>query len=198
MSSSVPCREVRAVFERINDGDYMSMVNGLAPSFEYRFHGDHALGGRRTTRESMIRWWKRVVALLPGARFDIGDVLVNGGPWRTRIAVRASISGNLPGDVRYENTVFQFMTLAWGRSSPSRPSKTSRCSNAPSPLSQSPAGPKLWQYRSPTRNCRCRSSPCVGGDTRPTGEGPGSAAGVGVAAGISAAPSRRPDTGWCR
>lgn len=115
MSSSVPCREVRAVFERINDGDYMSMVNGLAPSFEYRFHGDHALGGRRTTRESMIRWWKRVVALLPGARFDIGDVLVNGGPWRTRIAVRASISGNLPGDVRYENTVFQFMTLAWGK-----------------------------------------------------------------------------------
>lgn len=107
--------KVRDVFERINDGDYMPMVNGLASSFEYRFHGDHALGGRRTTRESMIRWWKRVVALLPGARFDISDVLVNGGPWRTRIAVRASISGDLPGDVRYENTVFQFMTLAWGK-----------------------------------------------------------------------------------
>lgn len=107
--------KVRAVFERINAGDYMAMVDGLAPSFEYRFHGDHALGGRRTTRESMIRWWERVLDLLPGAQFGIRDVLVNGSPWRTRIAVRASISGDLPDGTRYENTVFQFMTLAWGK-----------------------------------------------------------------------------------
>lgn len=106
---------VRAVFERINAGDFMAMVDGLAPSFEYRFHGDHALGGRRTTREAMVRWWKRTLDLLPGAQFDIHDVLVNGWPWRTRVAVRASVSGDLPGDERYENTVFQFMTLAWGR-----------------------------------------------------------------------------------
>ncbi|WP_288831224.1 nuclear transport factor 2 family protein [uncultured Corynebacterium sp.] len=107
--------KVRGVFERINAGDYMVMVDGLASSFEYRFHGDHALGGRRTTRESMIRWWERVLELLPGAQFSIRDVLVNGGPWRTRIAVRASISGDLPDGTRYENTVFQFMTLAWGK-----------------------------------------------------------------------------------
>lgn len=107
--------KVRAVFERINRGDYMTMVDGLSPSFEYRFHGDHALGGRRTTREAMIRWWQRVLDLLPGARFDIHDVLVNGWPWNTRIAVRATVWGDLPGGVRYENTVFQFMTLAWGK-----------------------------------------------------------------------------------
>lgn len=53
--------------------------------------------------------------LLPGAQFNIRDVLVNGGPWRTRIAVRASISGELPDGTRYENTVFQFMTLVWGK-----------------------------------------------------------------------------------
>lgn len=107
--------KVRTVFERINAGDHMAMVDGLARSFEYRFHGDHALGGRRTTRESMIRWWERVLDLLPGAQFSIRDVLVNGGPWRTRIAVRAVISGDLPDGTRYENTVFQFMTLAWGK-----------------------------------------------------------------------------------
>jgi ketosteroid isomerase-like protein len=106
---------VRATFEKINDGDYRAMVDGLASSFRYRFHGDHALGGVRTTRESMLRWWERVVRLLPGARFDVQDVLVNGGPWRTRIAVRSSISGDLPDGTRYENTVFQFMTLVWGR-----------------------------------------------------------------------------------
>lgn len=107
--------KVRSTFERINEGDYMTMVNGLAPSFEYRFHGDHALGGRRTSREAMIRWWERVVDLLPGARFDIQEVLVSGGPWRTRAAVRSFVSGDLPGGVRYENTVFQFITLVWGK-----------------------------------------------------------------------------------
>ncbi len=107
--------KVRSIFESINAGDYMAMVDGLAPSFEYHFHGDHALGGRRTTRESMIRWWERVFDVLPGAQFSIRDVLVNGGPWRTRIAVRASISGDLPNGTRYENTVFQFMTLVWGK-----------------------------------------------------------------------------------
>lgn len=107
--------KVRSTFDRINEGDYMAMVDGLASSFEYRFHGNHALGGRRTNREAMIRWWERVIDLLPGARFDIQEVLVNGGPWRTRAAVRSYVSGDLPGGVRYENTVFQFITLVWGK-----------------------------------------------------------------------------------
>lgn len=107
--------KVRSTFEKINDGDYMAMVDGLAPSFVYRFHGDHALGGRRTSTEAMIRWWQRVLDLLPGARFNIQDVLVNGGPWATRVAVRSSVSGDLPGGGRYENTAFQFLTLSWGK-----------------------------------------------------------------------------------
>jgi len=107
--------KVRATFDRINAGDYVAMVDGLAPSFEYRFHGEHALGGRRTTRASMIRWWERVTGMLGGARFDIQEVLVDGGPWRTRVAVRSLVSGDLDGGVRYENTVFQFITLEWGR-----------------------------------------------------------------------------------
>ena len=106
---------VRSTFERINTGDVMAMVDGLAPSFEYHFHGHHALGGRRTSRESMIRWWRRILELLPGARFDVQDVLVAGGPWRTRVAVRCHVTGDLPGGGRYENTVFQFLVLEWGK-----------------------------------------------------------------------------------
>ena len=107
--------KVMSTFEKINDGDYMAMVDGLAPSFEYRFHGDHALGGRRSTRESMIRWWERIFRLLPGTRFRLQEVLIDGGPWRTRVAVRSLVSGDLPDGKRYENTVFQFMTLVWGK-----------------------------------------------------------------------------------
>lgn len=107
--------KVRQVFDEINRGNYMAMIDGLAPSFEYTFHGNHALGGRRTTRESMIDWWERVLALLPGATFTIHEVLVSGPPWHTRVAVRGSIAGSLPADGRYENSVFQFMTLKWGK-----------------------------------------------------------------------------------
>lgn len=66
--------KVRATFERINEGDYLTMVDGLAPQFEYRFHGDHALGGHRATRDAMIRWWERATRLLPGVRFDVQEV----------------------------------------------------------------------------------------------------------------------------
>jgi ketosteroid isomerase-like protein len=106
---------VRATFARINAGDYMAMVDGLAPAFVYKFHGNHALGGRRTSRTAMIEWWARTFRLLPGVRFDVREVLVEGGPWRSRIAVRSFVSGELPGNERYENTVFQFITLVWGR-----------------------------------------------------------------------------------
>ncbi|QIK63224.1 nuclear transport factor 2 family protein [Leucobacter viscericola] len=106
---------LRDTFDRINEGDYMTMVDGLADSFEYRFHGQHALGGRRTSRASMLLWWQRVFRLLPGMHFAVQDVLVNGGPRRTRVAVRSLVSGALPGGQRYENTVFQFLTIAWGK-----------------------------------------------------------------------------------
>jgi ketosteroid isomerase-like protein len=106
---------IRAVFDRINAGDHMPMVDGLGEPFAYVFHGDHALGGRRTTRDAMIRWWERVHRLLPGARFTIHEVIVRGGPWRTRVAVRAGIEGPLPGGEVYRNAVFPFMTLRWGR-----------------------------------------------------------------------------------
>jgi ketosteroid isomerase-like protein len=107
--------QVRSTFARINAGDYLAMVDGLAPTFSYTFHGDHALGGRRTSRAAMVAWWERTLRLLPGTHFDIQDVVVNGGPWNTRVAVRSFVSGSLPDGSRYENTVFQFITLVWGK-----------------------------------------------------------------------------------
>ncbi|GAA1151170.1 nuclear transport factor 2 family protein [Nesterenkonia lutea] len=87
----------------------------MGDPFTYHFHGEHALGGRRSSRDAMIRWWQRIVDLLPGARFTIHEVIVRGGPWRTRVAVRSSVRGPLPDGGVYSNTVFQFMTLRWGK-----------------------------------------------------------------------------------
>lgn len=115
MYTTIVRATVRNVFAKINHGDYHAMVNGLADEFTYVFHGEHALGGRRTSKGAMIRWWERTLRLLPGAQFALQDVLVNGPPWRTRVATRARVSGSLPDGSRYENTVFQFLTLRWGR-----------------------------------------------------------------------------------
>lgn len=115
MYAAIVRRQIRSTFDQINQGNYRPMLDVLADDFEYHFHGDHALGGRRTTHASMILWWERVLRLLPDARFDIQDVVVGGGPWRTRVAVRSIVTGALPGGARYDNTVFSFLTLTWGR-----------------------------------------------------------------------------------
>ncbi|PPG43235.1 nuclear transport factor 2 family protein [Pseudoclavibacter sp. RFBA6] len=107
--------KVRTTFAEINAGNYMAMVDSLGTPFVYKFHGDHALGGSRTTRQAMVRWWQRVGDLLPGAQFTILEVMVRGGPWHTRVAVRSTVRGPLPDGAEYRNTVVQFMTLRWGK-----------------------------------------------------------------------------------
>ncbi len=115
MYKSIVAGKVRSVFESINHGDPTPMVDGLGSPFRYEFHGDHALGGVRTTRQAMTAWWARVFRLIPDATFTVHDVLVKGSPWNTRVAVRSTISGPLPDATEYRNTVFQFMTLRWGK-----------------------------------------------------------------------------------
>lgn len=115
MYSRIVRRNVARVFDAISHGDPSAMLDSLAPQFVYRFHGEHALGGVRTTRAAMEQWWERIFRLLPGAAFRVDEVLVNGWPWRTRLALRLQVSGPLPDGGVYENVLFQFMTLRWGR-----------------------------------------------------------------------------------
>ncbi|ROZ64251.1 nuclear transport factor 2 family protein [Kocuria soli] len=113
--SRIVTKKVKETFDAINSGNYQVMLDGLADDFVYHFHGRHALGGHRNTLKSMDAWWQRVGRLLPGANFEIREVLVSGGPWRTRIAVNSKIRGDLPDGTLYENTVLQLMTLRWGK-----------------------------------------------------------------------------------
>lgn len=106
---------IRGIFARLNAGDPQAMVRSLAPRFTYRFYGDHALGGERTTHAAMRAWWGRVFRLMPGLRFEPRDVLVAGWPWSTRVATDVTVCVTLPDGTRYENVVNQFVHLRWGR-----------------------------------------------------------------------------------
>lgn len=108
-------KKVKETFDAINAGNYAVMIDGLADEFTYHFHGDHALGGFRNTRASMRAWWERIMKILPGAKFEVREVLVSGGPWRTRLAVTTSVQGDLPDGTVYSNMMIQLMTLRWGK-----------------------------------------------------------------------------------
>jgi ketosteroid isomerase-like protein len=115
MYKTIVAKQVRSIFEEINRGNYQAMIDGLAPQFEYRFLGDHPLSGRRTKAASMDEWWQRIFRLLPGGKFTLHQVVVQGHPLNTRIAVRSTISATLPSGELYLNDVMQFMRLRLGK-----------------------------------------------------------------------------------
>lgn len=106
---------IRRIFARLDAGDWETMIRALAPRFTYRFYGDHALGGERTTVAAMRAWWGRVFRLLPGASFEPRDVLVAGWPWSTRVATDVIVRATLADGTHYENVINQFVRLRWGR-----------------------------------------------------------------------------------
>lgn len=108
-------RKIRAVFACLSAGDATPVLASLAPRFTCYFHGDHALGGVRTRHHTILAWWERLFRLLPGARFAVEDILVNGPPWHVRVALTARVVGILPDGQRYENRLMQHIHLRWGR-----------------------------------------------------------------------------------
>ncbi len=119
---------LRRGIRRLNDGDYSLMLKMAHPDLELAFPGDHSwstmfrpqvLGRDRhvTHRgiDEVVAFADRFVA--EGVQFEVEDVLVNGPPWNTRIAVR--VRDYIPGadgaaDV-YNNRAILFQEIRWGR-----------------------------------------------------------------------------------
>jgi ketosteroid isomerase-like protein len=114
MYRAIVARRVRTAWEHLARGDYGYVLEQLAPAFTHSFAGDHALGGKRSSRDAQRAWFERLFRLLPGLELSVRDVLVRGWPWRTRaialISVRAIVAGE-----PYENEVAQTIDLRWGR-----------------------------------------------------------------------------------
>ena len=67
-------------FERVNDGDYESLLAGCVPDVHHRFGGHHALGGERHDIEHLRAWFQRLGRLGPDLTLTVRDVWVKGGP----------------------------------------------------------------------------------------------------------------------
>ena len=65
MYRRIVANKIRATFREINAGNYQAMIDSLADSFQYRFHGSHALGGTRTSKKTMKALPRREMSHLP-------------------------------------------------------------------------------------------------------------------------------------
>jgi len=121
-------RLLRRSITKLNSGDYSTMLKMADPDFELAFPGENSWAtmfrpvqrGRHrhvTHRgiEEAIAFADRFVG--EGIQFQIEDILVNGPPWNTRIALR--VHDFVPGDDGeadlYSNRAVLFLELRWGR-----------------------------------------------------------------------------------
>lgn len=118
---------VRAVVRRglreLNEGDASFLLKLASPDAEICFPGDNSWSTMfrpvETGTEAHVThrgidecraFADRFVG--EGLRFGIEDILVNGPPWRTRVAVRAFDQDEHD---TYANRVIAFLELRWGR-----------------------------------------------------------------------------------
>jgi ketosteroid isomerase-like protein len=114
MYRAIVASRIRRAWRHVDQGDYASVLDQLAPQFIHRFAGDHALAGTRQHPEAARAWYQRLYRLLPGIRFEVTDVLVGGWPWRTRAVALVKVHATVAGEP-YENDLAQVVDLRWGR-----------------------------------------------------------------------------------
>ncbi len=118
---------LRRSIEQLNGGDYSAMLKMASSDFELAFPGDNSWATmfrpQEKGRERHVthRGVTEATAFADrfveqGVQFVVEDILVNGPPWNTRIAVRAhDFVPGADGADDYCNRAVLFLELRWGR-----------------------------------------------------------------------------------
>ena len=118
---------VRRGIRELNEGKPEFLLRLAAPDAQLCFPGDNswaamfrpAVKGRRPHATHLGIAEYRAFAqryVAAGLQFETEDILVNGMPWNTRVAVRAhDFIPSASGDDVYNNRVVAFLELRWGR-----------------------------------------------------------------------------------
>jgi ketosteroid isomerase-like protein len=119
---------LRHSIDKLNSGDYSLILKMASPDFELAFPGGNSWATmfrplrRGRHRHVTHRGVDEATAFADrfvdeGIQFQIEDILVNGPPWNTRIALR--VHDFVPGDDEaadvYNNRAVLFLELRWGR-----------------------------------------------------------------------------------
>ena len=119
---------MRHSIQKLNSGDYSMMLKMASPGFTLAFPGENSWATMfrpaRAGRDQHIThqgidearaFAERFVN--EGVQFVIEDILVNGGPWNTRIALRVHDFVPATGGEQdvYNNRAVLFLEIRWGR-----------------------------------------------------------------------------------
>ena len=119
---------LRYSIKKLNQGDYSMLLKMAHPDFELAFPGQNSWATMFRAQETgrhrfathrgldeATAFAERFVA--EGIQFRVEDILVNGPPWNTRIAVRAHdfIAGSAGGADIYNNRALLLLEVRWGR-----------------------------------------------------------------------------------
>jgi ketosteroid isomerase-like protein len=114
MWKSIARRQYTRGLAALGRGDVESVLEQFAPNVRFVFVGDSPLGARLESREAVRAWFGRLFRLLPGARFEPQQVVIDGWPWDVRIAARVLIRSMVAGEP-HTNEFCQFLRLRGGR-----------------------------------------------------------------------------------
>lgn len=117
---------IRRNIDRLNAGDYRPALAMYADDLQFSFPGENSWAnefhpvetGRsmhvtHRGRVEMERFLRRFVDA--GIHLHVEDILVNGPPWNTRVAVRTHAWSPGPDGDRYTNRAVLYVTAAWGK-----------------------------------------------------------------------------------
>jgi ketosteroid isomerase-like protein len=114
MYHSIVRAKVRSAFATANRGDWSEVLAAFSPRLEHVFHGEHALGGRRTKPETIRAWYERLARVFPDLQFELHRVDVTGWPWATNVAVEWTDRFGV-GEGRGQNHGVHLLRFEWGR-----------------------------------------------------------------------------------
>ncbi|MDG5482563.1 nuclear transport factor 2 family protein [Mycolicibacterium gadium] len=83
----------------------------LAADVHFVFLGEHELAADLRGAEALRDWLRALFVRFPRLRFEPEDVIVEGGPWSTRLATRYTATQD--GELVYRGV--QFARITWGK-----------------------------------------------------------------------------------
>lgn len=103
-------KQALALWERLSDQRIDEIP--LADNVHFVYLGNHPLATDLHGADAMRAWLRdELFRRIPGLRFEVEDMIVEGGPWSTRIATRYAATRN--GQLLYRGT--QFTRIVWGK-----------------------------------------------------------------------------------
>lgn len=115
MYHAIVRRKIVQLFNAVNQGNAQPVIDGFASGFEHVMLGNHALGGRRTSRSATQEWYARLYRLLPDIHFDITRITIRGWPWNTLATVEWRETNSGTDGVRANATGVHIAEIKWGR-----------------------------------------------------------------------------------